>query len=200
MGEPHGQGRYAALRLAVAGLRTVQLSILLAAILLACCACVLALDPSLDVSQYAHTRWRVRDGFVNGAITSLAQTPDGYVWVGTESGLLRFDAVHAVQWQPPFGQQLPGSLVTVLLTAREGSLWIGTFTGLASWKDGKLTQFPGLGGQNVTHLLEVRDGTIWVSTYEDSGGGRLCNIHNGVHCETLANGIEALYEDSKGTL
>src|ERR1700756_783824 len=60
------------------------------AVLLACCICSSALDPSLDVSQYSHTVWKVRDGFSKGVITSLAQTPDGYLWVGTESGLLRF--------------------------------------------------------------------------------------------------------------
>ena len=47
------------------------------AILLAYCACAFALDPALDVSQYAHTAWRMRDGFVKGQITSFAQTPDG---------------------------------------------------------------------------------------------------------------------------
>src|SRR5579864_468360 len=94
------------------------------AILLACCGCAFALDSSLDVSQYAHTTWKVRDGFAKGVITSLAQTPDGYVWVGTELGLLRFDGVRAVPWQPPTGQQLPGSLITSLLAARDGTLWI----------------------------------------------------------------------------
>ena len=59
-------------------------------ILLACCACAFALDPSLDISQYAHTSWRDRDGFAKGFVLSIAQTPDGYLWLGTEFGLLRF--------------------------------------------------------------------------------------------------------------
>ena len=45
--------------------------------LLLACRCALALDPSLDVSQYAHTAWKVRDGFAKGQILSIAQTPDG---------------------------------------------------------------------------------------------------------------------------
>ena len=65
-------------------------------IVLACCACASALEPSLDISQYAHTSWKVRDGFTKGAISSIAQTPDGYLWLGTEFGLLRFDGVRAV--------------------------------------------------------------------------------------------------------
>src|SRR6266404_3848124 len=130
MGKPHGQGRYAALRLAVAGLRIVQLSILLAVMLLACSACVFALDPSLDVNQYGHTSWKVRDGFTRGAIFSIAQTPDGYLWLGTEFGLFRFDGVRAVPWQPSADQHLPSDYLRRWLVTRGGTLWIGTAKGL----------------------------------------------------------------------
>jgi len=58
--------------------------------------CVFALDPSLDISQYARTAWKVREGFSKGFISSVAQTPDGYLWLGTEFGLLRFDGVRNV--------------------------------------------------------------------------------------------------------
>ncbi|HEX5085909.1 MAG TPA: two-component regulator propeller domain-containing protein, partial [Blastocatellia bacterium] len=58
--------------------------IALACILLACCPCAFALDPALEVNQYAHTSWRIRDGFPKGQIISIAQTPDGYLWLGTE--------------------------------------------------------------------------------------------------------------------
>src|ERR1700761_5960719 len=109
------------------------------AILLACCSCALALDPSLDISQYAHTAWLSREGFPKGVVESFAQTPDGYLWLGTEFGLLRFDGVRAVPWQPPAGEHLPSSSISSLLAARDGRLWIGTREGLASWKDGKLT-------------------------------------------------------------
>jgi ligand-binding sensor domain-containing protein len=64
-----------------------------------------ALDPALDLSQYAHTAWKVRDGFTKSAINALAQTPDGYLWLGTELGLVRFDGVRAVPWQPPKHQR-----------------------------------------------------------------------------------------------
>jgi ligand-binding sensor domain-containing protein len=170
------------------------------ATIVVCCACSFALDPSLDVSQYAHTTWKVRDGFTKGVLTALAQTPDGYLWIGTESGLYRFDAVRRGLWQPPPGQQLPGTLITDLLTARDGTLWIATFTGLASWKDGKLTQVPELDGQRVVALLEAHDGSIWISTYPVSGGS-VCDIRNRVvHCEKLPAGSESLYEDKMGRL
>ena len=82
---------------------------------------MLALDPSIDINQYAHTAWRVRDGFGKGFFYSIAQTPDGYLWLGTEFGLLRFDGVRAVPWQPPPGQQLPSNEIPKLLVTRDGT-------------------------------------------------------------------------------
>src|SRR5215468_10554342 len=121
------------------GRNAVARGCVLAWMLLAWCPCALALDPSLDLSQYAHTSWKIRDGFSKGIIGSIAQTPDGYLWLGTEYGLLRFDGVRAVAWQPPQGEHLPSSDIRSLQSARDGRLWIGTFSGLASWKDGKLS-------------------------------------------------------------
>src|SRR5258708_3273675 len=99
-------------------LRLIAPGKLLACVLLVCCPCAHALDPALDVSQYAHTSWKVRDGFTKGSINSIAQTPDGYIWLGTEFGLLRFDGVRAIPWQPA-GEQLPAN-ITSLLVARDG--------------------------------------------------------------------------------
>ena len=78
----------------------------------------LALDPTLAVSQYAHTGWTVRDGFSLGNIYAMAQTPDGYLWFGTEFGLVRFDGVTSTPWQPPSGQQLPDRNINSLLVER----------------------------------------------------------------------------------
>lgn len=78
-------------------------------ILLACCPNASALDPSLDVNQFAHTAWKFRDGFVKGMVTSVAQTLDGYLWLGTEFGLLRFDGVRSVSWRPPGDERLPAT-------------------------------------------------------------------------------------------
>src|SRR5260370_25278516 len=95
-------------------------------ILLASCPCAFALNPSLDINQYEHHAWTVREGFFKGTITSIAQTPDGYLWLGTEFGLLRFDGVRTVPWQPPAGEHLSSSDIQSLLAARDGRLWIGT--------------------------------------------------------------------------
>ncbi|MDX2151435.1 MAG: two-component regulator propeller domain-containing protein [Bryobacteraceae bacterium] len=89
--------------------------------LLLCWTCAYGLDPSLDISQYAHTAWKVRDGFGKGVFESIAQTPDGYLWIGTEFGLVRFDGVRPLAWAPP-GQKLPGERVRRLLVSRDGAL------------------------------------------------------------------------------
>jgi ligand-binding sensor domain-containing protein len=152
--------------------------------LLACCPGALALNPALDVSQYAHMSWKVRDGFVKGTVFSIAQTPDGYLWLGTEFGLVRFDGVRRVTWQPPPGQRLPSSSIFSLLAAHDGTLWIGTSKGLVSWKDGKLTEYPELAGQTIrAQMLEDHEGTVWAGGLAFPPPEKLCAIHNGsVHC------------------
>src|SRR5262245_16215304 len=109
---------------------------LLFAILLACCECALALDPSLQISQYGHHAWTVREGFFESGVLSLAQGADGYLWLGTEVGVLRFDGVRAVPLEAPNGKAFLAEQVWHLLVARDGTLWIGTKKGLGSWKSG----------------------------------------------------------------
>src|ERR1700721_2063283 len=142
--------------------RIVALGITLACILLAGQPCALALDPSLDVSQYAHTAWKVREGFVGSEINSIAQTPDGYIWLATQFGLFRFDGVRDVPWQPPHNQNLPPGTIFSLLVARDGTLWIGA-KGLASFKDGHLPHYPALAGTYILPVLEDNEGPVWAS-------------------------------------
>jgi signal transduction histidine kinase/ligand-binding sensor domain-containing protein len=172
--------------------------------LLACCTSAFALNPSLDMNQYAHTAWKVRDGFFKGTIVSIAQTPDGYLWLGTEFGLLRFDGVRSVQWRPPDGQGFLSGSIRSLLVARDGRLWIGGDKGLASWKDGTLTLYAELSGQSVRTLFEDRGATVWAGVYAIPTG-RLCAIQNGsAQCYgqdgSLGNIVDSIYEDSAGNL
>jgi len=162
-----------------------------------------ALDPSLDVSQYAHTAWTARDGFSLGIIYAMVQTPDGFLWLGSEFGLFRFDGVRFVPWQPPAGQHLPYKSIFSLLVTRDGTLWIGTFEGLVSWGGGKLTSYPELAGLFITSLLEDREGTVWASTRGPTG--RLCAIRSGsMHCYgddgAFGSFVWSLYQDSSGNL
>jgi signal transduction histidine kinase/ligand-binding sensor domain-containing protein len=166
--------------------------------------CAIALNRSLDVTQYAHTAWKASQGFSPGVISSIAQTPDGYLWLGTEFGLRRFDGVRSVPWQATVGDHLAEVPIRSLRAAHDGGLWIGTLTGLASWKDGKLTHYPALDGYTVEALLEDREGTIWAGA-RAADIGRLCTIQNGkTQCYgedvRFGTGVTLLYEDSRGNV
>jgi signal transduction histidine kinase/ligand-binding sensor domain-containing protein len=185
--------------------RRLALVTVLAGILLAPRTRLFALDPTLDVSQYAHASWKTGEGFTGGLISSITQTPDGYLWLGTEFGLLRFDGVRAVPWQPPANQHLPSIAVESLLSARDGTLWIGTWKGLTGWKNGKLMQYRELDGMVIMALVEEGDGTVWAAGFASGGTGKLCAIQDGtIHCYgedgTLGKGPVGLYEDSQGNL
>ena len=182
----------------------IQRAVLLLHVLLVTLPCAYALDPSLDVSQYSHTSWKIRDGFPKGQITTIAQTPDGYLLFGTEFGLMRFDGVKSIPWEWPPGQQLPSNLIFSLLVTRDGTLWIGTLGGLSSWNGEKLTQYPDLAGKSVFGLLQDHDGTVWASG-RSVNGGRLCSISNSnIQCDgddgKFGRGVFSLFEDSKGAL
>src|ERR1044072_3839483 len=185
-------------------LHVLDLCIVIVSTCILCCGSAYALNPSIHVSQYSHTSWKVRDGFTRESIQAIAQTPDGYLWLGTESGLLRFDRMRNVPWQPPSGQQLPSNIIMSLPAARDGSLWIGTSKGLARWKDGNLTQYTELAGRYIFKIIEDHEGTIWASGITITTG-RLCAIQNSsVHCDgddgSLGRGAFTLFEDSKRNL
>ena len=178
--------------------------IIILGILLGSWSCAFGLDPSLDVGQYAHTAWKVSQGFSKGVISSVTQTADGYLWIGTDSGLFRFDGARSVQWRPPAGDRLASTDIRSLHGARDGRLWIGTVKGLASWKEGKLTHYPQLDELVVVTLLEDREGTIWAGGWSLSKG-KLCGIQSGkTECigedGRFGTGVTALYEDSGGNL
>ncbi len=184
--------------------RALALQAIAAVSLLLPSAPLLPSDPPLTVSQYAHTAWTVRDGFSLGAVFAMAQTPDGYLWLGNGSGLFHFDGVRFVQWQPPPGNQLPTSGVYSLLCARDGTLWIGTFEGLATWRDGRLTWLREFDKMFVTSLLEDRNGTVWLGTL-NRDGGRLCRVQSGRGTCSGDDGrfgvfVWSLHEDHTGTL
>jgi signal transduction histidine kinase/ligand-binding sensor domain-containing protein len=185
--------------------KTVLTAIVVSAFaVLVCPRSALGLDPSLDISQYAHTEWAFRNGFLNGTVYAFAQTPDGYLWLGTQSGVVRFDGVRAVPLPVAPGQQFPSTSVGALLTARDGTLWIGTLGGLVSWKNGQLTTYPALAQQSVIALLERRDGTVWAGGF-GSPTGKLCAIRGGsTNCYgddgSLGAVVSSLHEDADGSL
>lgn len=177
-----------------------RLAIICVAVLLGCESRLLA--QTLTVGQYAHTAWRYREGFANGPIHAISQTLDGYLWLGTEFGLLRFDGVRTVPWTPPRGQRLPSDEILSLLAARDGSLWIGTSKGLVRAKDDTLTHVDAFAGQYVYALLEARDGVVWAGNIalNDAKACAIAGSHVTCHGgnRQFGNVVTALHEDQDG--
>src|SRR4029077_4455432 len=135
-----------------------------------------AVDPSKQMTQYAHTAWRMQDGFLKGVSYAIAQTTDGYLWIGTQTGLIRFDGVRFVPWKPTSGKELSSSNIDALLGARDGSLWIGTDSGLSHLVDGDLIQYPDRPG-GVAEIIQRANGEIWFSHFQitDTAWG-ICKV------------------------
>jgi signal transduction histidine kinase/ligand-binding sensor domain-containing protein len=164
-----------------------------------------AVDPFRHISQYAHTTWRIQDGVFSGAPHAITQTTDGYLWIGTEAGLLRFNGVRFVPWTPPDGTHLPSSYVSSLLGARDGSLWIGMEGGLSHWDNQHLTTYL-ITPEFINSIIEDRNGTVWFvrSRGSDTAGGLCQIIGTGMRCYGKADGLPGadygttLIEDSLG--
>src|SRR5690242_17401354 len=95
---------------------------ILLGVVVAVCRCGSALNPSLDISQYGHDAWTVRSGFIKGNIYSMAQPADGYLWLATEFGIIRFDGIRCVPLEPPAGPHLSDGGPFTLLAGRDGTL------------------------------------------------------------------------------
>jgi signal transduction histidine kinase/ligand-binding sensor domain-containing protein len=149
-----------------------------------------AVDPNQRISQYAHAAWRTQDGVFNGSPIVITQTTDGYLWIGTNIGLVRFDGVSFTTWNPPAGKRLLDSRIYSLLGTRDGSLWIGTGYSISRWKDGELTNYPELSGR-VESIVEDDEGSVWmVRTQPTDKLGPLCRIKDErPRCYGVSDGI-----------
>jgi len=100
-----------------------------------------SLDPQKTIAQYAHEVWTTKNGLPEADVMAILQTRDGYVWVGSEEGLARFDGVTFTVFDHR-NSPLPNNRIQALTEAPDGSLWIGTESGLARLKDGQFSTFP----------------------------------------------------------
>ena len=167
-------------------------------LLLLLCVCpdlaARALDPGKRISQYAHTAWRLQDGAFSGAPNTIGQTRDGYLWIGTDGGLVRFDGVRFAPWSPPNGKHLSDPRIFALLGSRDGMLWIGTAVGPVLSTGSDLIEFPKVAGR-VNSFLEDHNGAVWLSRSRvHDGSGPLCRAtKNGINCYASGDGIPVPY-------
>ena len=163
-----------------------------------------ALPPDLSLSQIQRTAWTVKQG-APADIWALAQSPDGFLLLGTGSGLYRFDGVTFERVVPSNQSDLGFRDITALLALPSGELWIGYYAGGASeLKNGVLTSYGRLDGVPsgwITSFARESDGTLWVAARE--GLGRF----SAGHWETVSSdwnfrgyGAHWVLLDAQGTL
>ncbi|HXT13608.1 MAG TPA: two-component regulator propeller domain-containing protein [Candidatus Angelobacter sp.] len=118
--------------------------------------------------QYASRTWRTDEGLPGNTVQAIAQTADGYLWIGTQHGLARFDGVQFTAFNTNNTPQLKNSSITALWADRTGVLWIGTDGGgLVRLMNGVFSRFGktnGLAGENVRVISEGTNGSLWIGT------------------------------------
>lgn len=158
---------------------------------------------TIGETPFMFRSWQQEQGLPENYIRALSQTQDGYIWVGTDEGVSRFDGVSFFSLGPQEGFQ--GGPVQVLYGDGRGALWIGSVDGgLSRWQAGKLTKFKvldGLPSDSVTALDEDKQGNLWVGT--QSG---LVMLQNGklVHLagSEIFSGksVTTIFRDDTGTM
>ena len=171
-----------------------------------CLTCAaLGLDPHKPISQYVHRVWHSDDGLPQNSAQAMLQTNDGYVWIGTQEGLVRFNGVEFKVFNKANTEAFRHNDVRVLYQDREGALWAGTFGGgLVRYQDGHFTNYTtksGLSSNSIRAILQDRQGNLWVGT--DDGlneftGGKIVifNRTNGLSDSK----VRAIAEDREGKL
>ncbi len=126
------------------------------------------------LKQFVHTAWSEKEG-APGGILALAQTQDGYLWLGTDSGLYRFDGVSFEHYKPQSGATFPVGPVYSLLSLPNGDLWIGFDDGkICFLRNGTTIDYTTLEGVPRGRILgfeQDRDGTLWAATSSGPKGG-----------------------------
>jgi ligand-binding sensor domain-containing protein len=151
-----------------------QVGLVAAVVVLALAAPARALDPTRSASQYVLTKWGSRE-LQSNTVHSLTQTRDRYLWVGTSTGVVRFDGarfkIFSNRNTPDFGD----GGVTSLHQGPDGTLYLGTTSGaVVSHRDGTFAELPVRAGTGyVSSMLTDRDGGLWIIRHGPSAtGGR----------------------------
>ncbi len=142
-------------------IRKIVLSI--AVICLSCPAH--AIDPNRTIAQYLHERWFADRGFHDGAVTALTQTPDGYLWIGTDKGLVRFDGSTFRAFQRASPNTFPIGPVQALMTDAQGALWIILrSTQILRYSHGNFELGHDEAEFGITSIAGLKDGTVVLSS------------------------------------
>lgn len=159
---------------------------------------------SEPVGGYLFDNWQLEQGLPQNTVNAIVQGPAGYLWFGTEEGLVRFDGLRFTVFDRGNTPQLRSNIVQALEPDRDGGLWIGTPNGLNRWHDGQFTLYTaedGLAENEVQTLHQARDGDLWVGT--SAGISRFDGqsfVSYAVDDGLIANSVRAIHDDHQGSL
>ncbi|HYH97746.1 two-component regulator propeller domain-containing protein [Hyalangium sp.] len=125
-----------------------------------------ALDPHRALSQYSHHAWRNEDGLPQNTILAIQQTRDGYLWLGTFEGLVRFDGANFTVYDRHNTPELSEHGIRALLDDGAGGLWVGTKKGVLHYEKGRFQRLPDEGDlrQVSVPALALEGSTLWLGT------------------------------------
>ena len=147
--------------------RMAQIILPLTLLMLAIAPNAMALKRSVAITQYERVVWQRRQGLPTEGVTSIAQTLDGYIWLGTRDGLIRFDGVRFVLFDKKRVPTLPQNNIENIHAGEDGSLWIAA-GGIVQYKDGRFTAYTtqhGLTSSSILSVTRTSDGSIWAGTF-----------------------------------
>ncbi|MGA9129424.1 MAG: two-component regulator propeller domain-containing protein [Terracidiphilus sp.] len=163
-----------------------------------------AQEPPRLLSQYAVRNYTTEQGLPQNEVRSIAQTPDGYLWFGTNDGLARFDGVKFTVYRQESTPGIGHNMFSALVVDHLGRLWIATGDGLSCYEHGifrRFTEKDGLPAKPIHTLLADNSGKLWIGTWNGLA------VFDGIQFRTLnrkdglpEDSISALAEDGAGGL
>jgi PAS domain S-box-containing protein len=164
-----------------------------------------ALDPTKPVKQYIHTLWGYENGLPQNNIQSIKQTQDGYLWLASQEGMIRFDGTHFTVFERANTPGIVDNAIYSLLQTSDGSLWAGTKNGLIRMQNGTFrtyTKDDGMIGNDVSGLAEDKEGSLWIAI-RDAGVSVFKHenfINYSQQNSTITPNVNCIYSGNDGTM
>jgi ligand-binding sensor domain-containing protein len=163
-----------------------------------CPAVALALSPQDKLTQYGRQTWQTENGLPQNTVRAILQDYQGYLWLGTEGGLARFDGLKFTVFNAENTAALKNNNILSLLEDKAGTLWIGTAEGLASLHNTNFQSYTiedGLPANRIWSLTLDRAGVLWATTPEGAA-----SFHNNYFVRGVAPPQTQTVQDSLSRL
>lgn len=160
-----------------------------------------ALAPDKAFHDYVLDRWSVEHGLPQISVLAMAQDSQGYLWVGTQVGLARFDGNRFTVFRSETEPALPGGWINALLVDRLGTLWIGTYKGLAMRRDGRFSEVLPADAEGGASVPDIAALALDVQGLLVASGNALYRVREGrlVEQQRFSGPARAVYVDGAET-